>query len=348
QLEFSEFNFDKTNEYHLLIKFHTIKETDWVEKDYPIAWDQFEISLENKEKPEEPLQLEELVVEDIGNQLKIHNESFTVLVGRESGCIENYNYKGYELISSELRPNLWRAPTDNERELTTFVPFLSRIFRDPWRDASKRRKVVRFEVIESKTDVEIQVSFKIPNGKTTFDSNLKILGNGDIIVENSFVPKKDLTRFGMQTTIHADFDTVYWFGRGPHETMLDRKQGAWVGTHWLKVEEFIHDYVRPQENANRTDVRVLALQDWNGEGLMITDEGGTLLSFSVWPYSQEDLASARHIHELPRREYLTLNIDYRQKGVGGDSPAIARLHEEFKLKKNVRYWYRFRISPVVC
>ena len=161
------------------------------------------------------------------------------------------------------------------------------------------------------------------------------------------IPKKDLTRFGMQTTIHSDFDKISWFGRGPHETMLDRKLGGWVGLHYKQVEEFIHDYVKPQENANRTDVRFFALHDDNGEGLLITDEGGTLLSFSVWPYTQDDLANAAHIHELPRREYLTVNIDYRQKGVGGDIPAIARLHDEFKLKKDVRYWYKFRISPIV-
>jgi beta-galactosidase len=75
--------------------------------------------------------------------------------------------------------------------------------------------------------------------------------------------------------------------------------------------------------------------------------GYTHLNFSVWPYTQEDLASAGHIHELPKRDFLTLNIDLTQQGVGGDSPAIARLHEEFKLKKNRLYKYCFKISPVL-
>ncbi|MHA1907273.1 MAG: glycoside hydrolase family 2 TIM barrel-domain containing protein [Candidatus Thorarchaeota archaeon] len=347
-VDIADVKFDITKEYHLQILFYTTDNLDWVEEEYLLAWDQFEIPLERKEKAVTDGPYDKLMVEDNGETVKVHNDAFTVLVGRKSGWIENFNFEGYELISSPLKMNLWRAPTDNERGLLVYVPVLGRIFKDSWKDVDRKQKVTHFEIKSEKEGVvEINTSHKVPNGRSTFDTNLKIFGNGEIIVENSFVPKKDLTRFGMQTTIHSDFNTVYWFGKGPHETMLDRKQGAWVGKHRMKVEEFIHDYVKPQENGNRTDVRSFALQDWNGEGLLITDESGTLLSFSVWPYTQDDLAEANHIHELPRRKYLTLNIDYRQKGVGGDIPAMARLHDESKLKKNERYWYKFRISPIV-
>jgi beta-galactosidase len=348
QIELSDIKFHTTKEYHIRIQFYTLNDSQWVTSEFLLAWDQFEIPLEQKEKEETDAAYPQLIVEESDGVVKVHNETFTILIGCESGCIENYNYEGIELISSALIPNLWRAPTDNEKGALAYVPALSKVIKDPWKEAVRKRKVSRFEIHSQREGVVvIQTSHNLPNGKTPYDTELKIFGNGEITVENSFVPKKDLTRFGMQTTIPSDFERITWFGRGPHETMLDRKNGAWVGLHTCYVEEFIHDYVFPQENGNRTDVRSIALHDKNGEGLLITDEGGTLLSFSVWPYTQDDLAKAKHIHELPRREHLTLNIDYRQKGVGGDIPAIARLHEEFKLKKNQRYWYKFKISPVI-
>ena len=100
-----------------------------------------------------------------------------------------------------------------------------------------------------------------------------------------------------------------------------------------------------QENGNRTDVRWAALTNEKGFGLLISDIGGTLLNVSAWPYTMEDLENATHNHELPRRENITLNIDYNQQGVGGDIPGLAMLHKEFKLKKKIPYSYCFRIRP---
>ena len=72
----------------------------------------------------------------------------------------------------------------------------------------------------------------------------------------------------------------------------------------------------------------------------------TLLNVSAWPYTREDLEKAQHIHELPRRENITLQIDYKQKGVGGDIPGLLGLHDEFKLKRGLLYSYSFTISKV--
>jgi beta-galactosidase len=111
------------------------------------------------------------------------------------------------------------------------------------------------------------------------------------------------------------------------------------------VHDLIHNYVRPQENGNRTEVRWVAMTDENKSGLFVADYGGNLLNTSCWPYTLEDLEKADHIHELPRRNKITWNIDYKQRGVGGDVPALLRLHDEYKLKKKETYCYAFRISP---
>jgi beta-galactosidase len=95
-----------------------------------------------------------------------------------------------------------------------------------------------------------------------------------------------------------------------------------VGLYSGRVSELVHHYVRPQENGNRSAVRWVCFSDENGEGLRIRHESGGLLNVSAWPYSMEDLEAADHPHELPVRDYITVNIDHAQEGVGGDLPGF--------------------------
>ena len=187
----------------------------------------------------------------------------------------------------------------------------------------------------------------IPAGETNYRNIYTIYGSADVVVESIFDPadKKlpELPRFGMQTAIPAEFDTMTWYGRGPHETYWDRKTGAAVGVYSGPVEEQIHNYVRPQENGNKTDVRWMTLTNKDGVGLLVV--GMPLLSVSAWPYTMEDLERARHINELPRRDTITVNIDYKQMGVGGDDGWGARPHPEYRLPCKP-YNYSFRLQPI--
>jgi len=140
--------------------------------------------------------------------------------------------------------------------------------------------------------------------------------------------------------VPAVLGNMAWFGRGPHETYWDRKTGAAVGRYRGKVEDLIHDYVRPQENGNRTDVRWVTFTDAGGTGLLAVGEPH--LSVAAWPYTMADLEAATHIHLLPRRDTITVNLDHRQMGVGGDDGWGARPHPEYTLESRP-YDYRFRL-----
>jgi beta-galactosidase len=133
----------------------------------------------------------------------------------------------------------------------------------------------------------------------------------------------------MQLAIPGEFNMMTWYGRGPHESYWDRKSGASVGIYSGPVEDQIHEYVRPQETGNKTDVRWVALTNKDSVGLLAV--GMPLLSVSAWPYTMQDLENARHIHELPRRDTITVNLDYKQMGVGGDNSWGARTHPEYTL-----------------
>jgi len=219
-----------------------------------------------------------------------------------------------------------------------------------WRTASKDRTVKSVTAEQLKPQVvRITAHIVLPPGDSDYYSTYTIYGSGDVTVKNDLIPESlkipEMPRFGMQMAIPGRFNTMTWYGRGPHETYWDRKTGAAVGLYSGRVEELIHDYVRPQENANRTDVRWVALTDKEGLGLLAV--GMPLLSVSAWPYTMEDLESAKHIHELPRRDTVTVNLDYKQMGVGGDDgwSEKARPHPEYRLPVKT-YTYSFRLQPV--
>lgn len=335
-------------EYHIKITSVLSKDMPWANKGDIVAWDQFKIPLDSHIEIEEKIsEIPDIKIIESTELIKIVGLDFETIIGKNSGAIESFVFNTIELVSSPLIPNFWRAPTDNDLGYVDLVEFKDNPqIEYSWKNAGKSRKVVKILIEDLKPNVKrINVQFDVLNSEKYLETIYTIYGSGNIFIENYFTPNKNLFRFGMQMSIPGEFNIMTWYGRGPHESMLDRKTGAAVGIYSGLIEDLIHPYIRPQENGNRTDVRWMALTDKNGFGLLVSDIGGTNLSISAWPYTMEDLEKATHNHELPRRENITLNIDYKQQGVGGDIPGLAVLHSEFKLKKNVLYNYSFRLRP---
>ena len=331
-------------EYHLKIVFLLGEDLLWAKRGHILAWDQFKMPYDIQIKPViEISELKNINMEESDIDFKIKGENFNVIVGKKTGVIESYTFNDTELLIDALIPNFWRAPTDNDIGGIDFRRNQARVIDKKWRDAGKKRVVSRIICREIKPQViRINVEFEVINSEEPLKIEYIIYGNGDIVIKSDFTPTKRIVRFGMQTSIPKEFNKMTWYGKGPHETMFDRKTGAAVGVYSDSVENLIHPYIKPQENGNRTDVRWVAMTDEEGKsGLLISDVGGTNLSISAWPYTMEDLEAANHNHELPRREFITFNVDYKQQGVGGDIPALAILHRKYRLEAKKDYAYSF-------
>ena len=190
------------------------------------------------------------------------------------------------------------------------------------------------------------IKVKIPSGKTPLKLNYTIWGNGEVEISYCFTPQKRLLRAGLQAQIPGTLRQISWFGRGPQESMLDRQSGYAVGIYSLDIEDFIHNYVRPQENANRCDVRWARFTDPAGHGIEICSTSAHRFNFSAWPYTLVDLELAEHIHELPRRENMTVNIDYAQQGVGDLTSALLGLPKDAQLLAGVPCEFSFRVKRI--
>ncbi|MHA1724711.1 MAG: glycoside hydrolase family 2 TIM barrel-domain containing protein [Promethearchaeota archaeon] len=334
-------------EYHLKITACLSENTSWAPKGYVIAWDQFELPFKGESKAEIDInELSELDYHETSDNIIIVGKEFSVQISKKTGGLSSFKYKDFEFIKSPFLPNFWRALTDNDRGFIDFALGTAPSIDLGWKYVMKNRKINEIKISKiSPQKVIINIISDLEFSTKPLETTFIIHGNADLFIENKFTPSKNLPRFGMQGEIPGVLKYITWYGRGPHETMIDRKTGAAIGIYSVPISEFIHDYVRPQENGNRTDVRWITFLNQKGNGLLISDVGGTLLSISAWPYTMEDLEKATHIHELPRREAITVNIDYKQQGVGGNIPGMAVLLPKYKLKANEEYKYCFRMRP---
>jgi beta-galactosidase len=330
------------SEYFLTVSFALAADAPWAPKGHVVAWDQLPLPV--VPIPPAPAGAAPPKVPEIGGDdaaFAISSGDVKIRIGKKSGALESYSFKGRELIASPLVPNFWRAPTDNDRG--NGMPN----WANAWRHAGHQRKVLKVERVEAPDAAAIAADLRFPAGETTGRVIYKFYDGGRLEVEFSVTPKGDLPvlpRIGLQMRMAPGFDRVAWFGRGPHENYWDRKTSAAVGVYRARVPELIHDYVEPQESGNRTDVRWAAFTDAKGFGLRA--RGQPAIEFSAWPYTQEAVAAAFHLHEIRWSAETTVNLDYRQMGVGGDDSWGARTHKEYTLPPGQTYSYRFVLEPL--
>ncbi|MFN2197192.1 MAG: beta-galactosidase domain 4-containing protein, partial [Anaerolineales bacterium] len=345
---------DRSAEYHLKLSFRLKHAAPWAPAGFEVAWEQFPLPILKPEQLDHPPQpTGYLSLEQSPNSVRITGKDFSLEFDPRCGAWSRYCINGIDYFLEPLLPNFWRVPLDNDGDallVNLRLPkFITRLLLPwtRWKSAAAKRKLRNFEVVQLGEDhIQVQTSFKIPGGRTPLELTYSIFGNGQVEVGYRFIPRVKLLRAGMQTQIPANFQQVTWFGRGPHESMLDRKSGYAVGIYNLDIEDFIHNYVRPQENANRSDVRWARFTDQDGLGLEIQSTSEYLLNFSVWPYSMADLEEADHIHELPRRDFLTLNIEYAQKGVGDLTSAFMGMPDEAQLLPGNPCEFSFCLKPI--
>ena len=200
-------------------------------------------------------------------------------------------------------------------------------------------------------EVHVTVEFLLGNTKIPYRSTYVIYGTGDIIISGEIDPGTaelpEMPRFGMNLRIPAEFSRVKWYGRGPFENYWDRHTAAFVGIYESKVDDLGFPYLRPQENGTRTDIRWMSLTNEDGIGLMIA--GLPLISASALPFTTSQLDYTdnmfRHTVDLVPNDFIDLNIDYRQTGVGGNDSWGAKPLPVYTLFSG-KYSYSFRIRPI--
>jgi beta-galactosidase len=326
-------------EYFVALSFRLNEEQPWARVGYEVAWNQFALPDQAPVITTAPAQAPQ--VSDTPGATLVKGEDFELRFDKHLGTLASYKFKNVELIRTGLRPHFWRAQIDNDRGRDMVRS------QGVWRKADEGatvRQVATTEQPATRT-VSVRIETALPKVNAVWETTYAINGRGEVVVSNRFLPEKSdlppLPRLGMQMTLPSGFEDLSWFGPGPQETYSDRKN-ARVGRYQGTVtDQFFMDYSEPGESGNKADARWVAVS--NGKvGLLAV--GIPLLSANASHYATEDMNAAKHSFELPMREYVTLNLDWMQQGLGGDDSWGAWPHKEFQIPCR-EYSYSFRLQP---
>jgi beta-galactosidase len=284
---------------------------------------------------------------DAGGVITVAGDRFTARFDRAAGALASLTYDGVELLRTELEPNFWRAPTDND--FGNRMPRRQRVWRQAGPDRHTDSVAVRRD---AEGNAVVWVGQSLHAGGARLETTYTVRPSGDVTVGNRFVPGDttlpEIPRLGMRFTMPAAFDRVTWWGRGPHESYWDRKTGARVGLYSATAADLYHPYVRPQENGTRADVRWMTVTNADGVGLLAV--GMPLLEASALPYLQEDFDEGqakinRHVTDVTRRDLVEVRLDWHQMGVGGDNSWGAEALPKYRLPLR-EYEWAFRLRPI--
>ncbi len=270
-------------------------------------------------------------------------EVYTALTGgigyvidKNSGLITKIHNGGESIITSALRPTLWRAPTDNERSV-----------RREWQDAGYDKMTTECESVSVTNDGRIlsrlllraggnrlgrlDINYRFADGQVTLDTELSLEGGSE------FLP-----RFGFRTTLAERYENVTYLGYGPHEAYEDKRLSARLATHVTTATDNYEPYIKPQENGAHYGTRWAMLRDASATGIFVAAKE---FSLSASHYSPEQLMQAEYNWQLVPERDITLIIDYRNSAVGSNSCG-PRLHEEYRIKEK-QIAFSFKIKPIM-
>lgn len=338
-------------EYWLNVSFRLAEKTRWADPGYEVAWEQFKLPFSAESRAEDLVPSADLKLQESPFIARVQGDDFTLEFDKKRGSISSFRFKDTELIRTGPYPDFWRAPIDND--LGNQMPRRLSIWRPADRKVDWRGLGIHWQVqettVEQVSPAMVRFSAKglLARVLARYEVTYEVLGSGEVKVHASMTGASpdlpELPRFGMQVTLPKEFQWMEWYGRGPHESYWDRKRGAAVGEYMGTVDDQFFEYSRPQENGNKTDVRWFSLTNKEGVGLMAI--GKPLLSVGAKNYRTADLENVRHHYALERRPFVTLNLDHKQMGVGGDNSWGALPMEAYRLKPG-DYSYSFSLIPI--
>ena len=255
--------------------------------------------------------------EETESYVKFDAAGTTLTIGKWSGWIDYLDVDGEPMLVDRqpITPEFWRATTDNDYGARLQQRFAK------WRNPQMRLKGCQVG------DNSVVATFDMPDVKAKLTMTYTLQENGEVVIRQQMTTDKeakesDMFRYGVQLQMPKAFDEVYYYGRGPIENYIDRKNSEFIGYYRNKVADEYFPYVRPQESGNHTDVRWFRVLNKQGRGLEFY--AGAPIECSALNYLLEDLDDGphkdkkwgHHSGDLIERPLTQVHIQQRQFGLG--------------------------------
>ena len=212
---------------------------------------------------------------------------------------------GKEMLEAPLEPYFWKPENDNQNA------------------AGFARRVATWKEVK-----DVKVTYTVINDRT-----IRV----DMDYQPTATDRPVMPKFGMRMRLPKDFTQIKYYGRGPWENYPDRKGSAFLGIYEMPLSEYETDYIHPQDNGNRCDIRWFEIGSLRIEGLQP-------LCIRAWDYGEEDLEGVRHPNEINRGRFVNLNIDLSVQGVGGADTWGKRTLPQYTIDGNQPHHYSFFLS----
>ncbi len=301
-------------EFFVRFSVKTKEDQPFIPAGTEVAYDEFKL-----EWPSAPLEslLKEKPIQFNSGSNSVYNGDFSVTFDQVTGAISSYVVKGQELLKGELRDNFWRAPTLNDEVDSWALP--------RWKKAGLQNLTAKtgglhFERLDDNTvSVNAAVEYYDGAGQLQIVVNKVYLidGEGNISITNRVEPMERVTslpKIGMQFAMPLEYKNLTYFGKDT-ENYPDRNASGKKGLYHLDALDLFEQHVVPQDNSNHSDTRWLTLtNDKSNVGLFVTMPEP--FNFSIYNYDDDNLTAARRINQLEPKDYLTVNVDYKQAPIG--------------------------------
>lgn len=346
KLDIPNFEVKPNTEYFLHLNAYYKGKHPFIPQGHLQAYEQFALPVDSKLAAKKDIQ-GEIQLDEQADKYIISGNSFEVSFSKNDGKLYSLKESGKELLKTGITPNFWRPLTDNDvaNKLGTRCTI--------WKEASTNMILESINGNKANNTINVDVIYKLEKQDSEIVINYMIYPNGTIDVNYKLItgniPLPEIPKVGLYMVMQGEYDQMTWLGRGPHENYWDRKNSATIDLYKSDIWSQFHPYIRPQETANKSDVRWFSLQNDSGNGLLI--KGKQPLNVSAWNFPMEELmyvpfnTQRKHGGSIQKQDMVWVNIDYLQMGVGGDNTWGAQTHPEYTITP-IDMSYGFTIIPI--
>lgn len=258
------------------------------------------------------------------NVVAVTTPNLTFKIDRSTGLISEYAYNGKSLLGEggTLKPNFWRAPTDNDMGAGLQKKFKA------WKNPQMNLKNIEVKKDKKTNSVTILTSFDMPEVQGQMDITYVVFANtGAVKVTEDFKATEgakvsDMFRFGMLMQMPYTMEKSNYYGRGPIENYSDRKDCMRIGVYTDDADNQYFPYIRPQESGIKSDIRWWKQTDATGLGLQVkscTPFYASAIHFDTEELDDGDEKEQRHSFDLKKSKFTNLFLDSVHMGVGGEN-----------------------------
>ena len=320
-------NIPEKGNCYLKLTYNLKEATELLPQGHSLGFDEFK--LENGDgRNQEALQLlatnaeGKLNVSEDDEWITVAGNDFTYVYSKRSGLWESMVINGKKLLEKPMELNIWRAPTDNDRQI-----------KGPWMLAKHHVAYARaYESFVLEEDGIVRIENTMSVGAMTTRPVVRMTSAWTVYPTGVLEWKADagidqnykmIPRFGIRLFLPKEMEQVCYFGMGPVESYIDKCRASYHGRFETTVTDLHEDYLRPQENGSHYDCDFLRL---TGSGMTLTCGGENTFCFNASHYTQEELTQKAHNFELEESGYTVLCLDYAQNGIGSNScgPALSK------------------------